>query len=317
MRALITGITGCIGSHLAEHLLACGDEVLGVVRSEASARHLPEPLAGVPRIVWDMLHEERPAADQQRTLQAFAPDWVFHLAAISVSRHCGDREPTELAWQTNVVGTQRVIELLRTCCPKTRLLLASSGMVYAPELGCLVDENAPVKAQTAYTATKLAAEAEVTRQVNEGWLDGIIIRSFQHAGPRQPPELMLSEWARQFLDPGKATVSVHSCDIWLDLSDVRDACRAYRLIALHGQTGGIYNVGSGTRQRTGDILAVMARLVGSHKPIVERYPGRRCSPIADTRRLRSLTGWYPTVPVVQTVADSLTWWRKRGPGPGC
>lgn len=311
MRALITGITGCIGSHLAEHLLACGDEVLGVVRSEDSARHLPASLTGVPWIAWDMLRDELPEADQRRRLQEFAPDWVFHLAAISVARLCGDREPTELAWQTNVVGTQRVAGLLRECCPSARLLLASSGTVYAPQVGCLVDETAPVKAQTAYAATKLAAEAEVTRHVREGWLDGIIVRSFQHAGPRQPPELMLSEWARQFLDPGKASVSVHSCDIWLDLSDVRDACRAYRLIALHGQSGDVYNVGAGSRQRTGNILAVMAKLAGSDKPIVERFPGRRCSPIADTRRLRSLTGWYPAVPVVQTVADSLAWWRER------
>jgi len=311
LRALITGITGCIGSHLAEHLLACGDEVLGVVRSEATAQHLPASLATVPRIVWDMQHDERPAAEQQRQLQAFAPDWVFHLAAISVARLCGNREPTPLAWQTNVVGTQRLVSLLRACCPSARLLLASSGTVYAPQVGCLVDENAPVKAQTAYAATKLAAETVVTEQVAAGWLDGIIVRSFQHAGPRQPPELMLSEWARQFLNPEAETVSVHSCDIWLDLSDVRDACRAYRLLALHGQTGGIYNVGAGSRQRTGDILAVMARLAGSKKLIVERYPGRRCSPIADTGRLRSLTGWYPAVPVAQTVADSLAWWRDQ------
>lgn len=311
MRALITGITGCIGSHLAEHLLACGDEVLGVVRSEASARRLPASLSDVPLITWDMLRKELPGDQQRRQLQEFAPDWVFHLAAISVARLCGDREPTQLAWQTNVVGTQQVIRLVRESCPSARLLLASSGTVYAPEVGCLVDERAPVQAQTAYAATKLAAEAEMTRHVREGWLDGIIVRSFQHAGPRQPPELMLSEWARQFLDPGKASVSVHSRDIWLDLSDVRDACRAYRLIAQHGQTGEVYNVGAGSRQRTGDILAVMAKLAGNNKPIVERYPGRRCSPIADTRRLRCLTGWYPAVPVEQTVADSLAWWREQ------
>lgn len=311
MRALITGITGCIGSHLAEHLLACGDTVLGLVRSEASARQLPPNLSGVPLLTWDISQAERPADDQLHRLAAFAPDCVFHLAAISVARLCGDREPSEMAWNTNVVGTQRLLAVLRRQCPAARFLLASSATVYVPQRGLLVAEDAPTQAQTAYAATKLAAEAEVAKHVDEGWLDGIIVRSFQHAGPRQPPELMLSEWARQLLDPAVDSLTVHSCDIWLDLSDVRDACRAYRLLAQHGKRGSVYNVGSGSRQRTGDIAAAMVRLAGSNKPIVERYPGRRCSPIADTARLRNATGWFPSVPVERTVADSLAWWRNQ------
>ncbi len=312
LRALITGITGFLGSHLIDHLQSCGDEVLGVARKASAGSERTASLNAVPHVEWDLASPLGPPDTTQQAIANFAPECVFHLAAMSVPRHCGNAEPTPAAWEINVGGTERLVACLRQLPNKPRLILASSGEVYArPTRNFLVAEDRPVEAHNGYAATKLAAERVVHTASDQGWLDGVIVRSFQHAGPGQNRELMMAEWARQVVDPNSDIVQVHSCEVWVDMSDVRDACRGYRLLALSGAAGETYNLGSGTSQRSGDILATMMRLAGSAKRVVECRPGRRRIPIADIGKLRSIVDWYPRIPVAQTITDTLAWWRAH------
>ena len=141
-------------------------------------------------------------------------------------------------------------------------------------------------------------------------LDAVIVRAFQQAGPRQDARLVLSEWCRQLLTPAAEVVRVQSLDSYFDMSDVRDVVRAYRLPAVHGRAGEIYNVGSGVCRRSGDLLAQLQTLADCRLPVIEVASGVTQLPIADTTRLRRATPWEPQVPIEQTLEDTLAFWRS-------
>ncbi|HUG68168.1 MAG TPA: NAD(P)-dependent oxidoreductase [Pirellulaceae bacterium] len=313
MRAFITGVTGFAGSYLAEHLLACGDEVLGSSHRGHWTRGVPESVQrAVSLISWDITT----GADEvtRQIVLDFRPDVIFHLAAISVPSECGTSEPTPRALASNVGGTQAVIELCRSLSDRPRVLLASSCYVYAPVSSAapIVSEDAPAAPQRAYGKTKLLAEQALHRALQDEELDGVIARSFQHAGPRQSPRMILPDWIRQFIQSEDEPIRVGCLDTYLDLTDVRDICRAYRRIVVDGQRGGVYNVGSGICRRSGDLLEVIQRCAGFHREVVELQPGQRQHPIADISRLTRQTGWKPEISLEQTVTDTLNYWREKG-----
>ncbi len=123
---------------------------------------------------------------------------------------------------------------------------------------------------------------------------------------------MLPQWAEQFVS-GREPVRVYTRDAYVDLSDVRDVVRAYRLVAERGRAGGIYNVGSGRAVRSGDVLEMLRAMAGPERPIVETRPQVKHQPIADLTRLNQLGPWRPRIPLRQTVADVLAWWRGHPP----
>ena len=310
-RALITGIAGFVGGFLAEHLLASGDAVLGAAaegqwepNSSASIR------SRVELIAWNLGRETGLSAQARRRIEAFQPSAVYHLAALSVPDDCGREDPSPGAVAVNVEGTRRVVELAARL--HARLLFISSAKVYAPVgVGSpRVTETAPLGPRTAYGRTKLAGEDIVGAAVARGDCGAVIVRAFQHTGPRQSRRMMLPEWACQFASKQAGPVEVRTRDAVVDLSDVRDVVRAYRLVMERGQPGSVYNVGSGRPIRSGEVLELLRRLAGPERPIHETRPGPKQDPIADTTRLRQQTGWQPQVPLEQTVADTWTYWRE-------
>lgn len=310
MKAFVTGITGFAGTHLAEHLLASGDVLLGCSRDGRWKAHTPDALRSLPVLAWDVASEI--SDESRRALAAYKPDCLFHLAAVSVPRECGAEEPTSYAWEANVQGTQAVLRLAASLPRRPRLLLVSSCHVYAPvsRQRPRVAEDAPTGPTAGYGKTKLAAEAALLRAVTEDGLDAVIARAFQHAGPRQDARLALSEWCRQLLAPEADAVRVRSLDSYFDISDVRDVVRAYRLLAIHGCAGEIYNVGSGVCRRSGDLLAQLQTLTDCRLPVVETTSGVIQQPIADATRLCQATRWQPQVPIMQTLADTVSFWRS-------
>lgn len=310
MRALITGISGFVGGHLAEHLLARGDDVLGCAPDGHWTPASPPDLAdNVELLAWDLAADLPDAV--RRRLTAFRPEAIYHLAAISVPRQCGEEAPTAAALALNVEGTRRVMALSAELPTRPRVLMTSSSHVYSRPRAAspTVDEQWAAAPPDAYGRTKWAAEAIVLKATAAGG-DAVISRSFQHTGPRQGPEMMLPQWVRQFVEQS-GPVEVQTRDAMIDLSDVRDVVRAYRLLVERGERGAIYNVGSGAARRSGDVLDILRRLAGPDRPIVETRPGPKQDPIADIGRLVRATGWRPTIPIEQTVADTLAWWRGK------
>ncbi|MHC4406391.1 MAG: NAD-dependent epimerase/dehydratase family protein [Planctomycetota bacterium] len=316
-RALITGVSGFVGGFLAEHLLESGDAVLGCSPDGAWEEAAPPSLSGrVELIAWDLGRSDRLDTEARRRIEQFRPDALYHLAAVSIPEDCGNRRPTARATAVNVEGTRRVLELAASLASPPRVLFTSTSHVYAP-VGRgrpQVDENAPLGPMGAYGRTKLAAEEEVRRAVAEAGCHAVVARSFQHTGPRQSPRMMLPQWAEQFARGGTEPVSVYTLNARIDLTDVRDVVRAYRLLMEHGRPGETCNVGSGACLRTGDVFEMLRQMADPQRPVVETHPGEKQDPIADPARLTGLTGWQPKIPLEQTVADTLAWWHRPAAG---
>lgn len=312
VRAFITGISGFVGAHLARVLSSLGDVVTGANREGRWPVDLVETMRAAridaPR-AWDIADE--PTAELRRFLAEFRPDVVYHLAALSIPEDCGAAgPPTPRALAINVDGTMRVAELATaiSCAapgqtPKRpRLIFASSSHVYGAvePSRSMVAEDAPLNGTSAYAVTKRMAEERLLALAATGQLEVVIARAFKHVGARQDSRLMLAEWAAQFA-AGVEPVRIRSCDSVVDMTDVRDVCLAYRLLAERGVSGRIYNVGSGVPRRTGDIFLRFRALARPGCPFVETHPGFRQEPIADIRRIKADTGWSPTL----SLDDSL------------
>ena len=130
-RALITGITGFAGSHLASYLLRndlgphgpIDERILGCSRFGRWPINIPEALRQIPILTGELTDLEQ----HKSRIADFQPDWIFHLAAMSVPADCGAAEPSELAWKVNVSGTRTVLELANTLPQKPRVVVASSS----------------------------------------------------------------------------------------------------------------------------------------------------------------------------------------------
>lgn len=311
MKAVITGITGFAGSHLAETLLAWGDQVLGLSRNAHWPDHLPATLTDAIELVpWDI--RQPPSPQLQDQLAQWQPDCCYHLAAISIPADCGRTDPTQAAIECNINGTQHVLDLLNKLPQPARLLFTSSNHVYAtvtPE-NAIVAEDAAVDPESAYGKTKLAAETLVQQAVQDQQLNAFIVRSFQHTGPRQQPRMMVPEWARQFAQP-TGTIQVRNLDTYLDLSDVRDVVEAYRCLMDTATTGSIFNIGTGMAIGSGQVCEYFQQLMPEPRTVQETSPGRRQHPIADITKLQQTIDWQPKIELAQTVQDTLNYWIQR------
>src|SRR5207302_5509734 len=117
-------------------------------------------------------------------IAAFAPEAIYHLAAISIPADCGQTQPTTLAHAVNVQGTKHVLALAASLKPVPRVLFVSSAYVYAPvdPNSPVVNERSPLAPPNAYGRTKLAAE-ELVQEAAKCGLPAVIARAFNHTGP--------------------------------------------------------------------------------------------------------------------------------------
>ena len=299
------------GRHLAEHLLAAGDAVLGCSQAGRWGTSSPRRLAErVNLLAWTL--PDVPPVATRTAIEHFSPDVIYHLAGLSVPQACGESEPTAEAWAVNVEGTRRVLDVAAALPVRPRVLLVSSVHVYAPVSAAepLVDESAPLAPRRGYGKTKLAMEELGLSLAAERGLPVVIARAFNHTGPGQLPPLLVPQWC-QGLAQGQRPLVVQNLSTRLDLSDVRDVVRAYRLLAERGQRGEAYNVGRGVAHSTGHILKLLLANVDPAWPLLELQPGERHSPLADVSKLQALANWRCEFPLEKTLADAWSWCRQR------
>lgn len=318
MRAFVTGISGFVGGHLAEHLLGRGDQVAGVSASgrfpadlahlARSARIEPLDLADAdPAAFADLIRRKRPEA-------------VYHLAAQSNPRASVD-DPRG-TWALNLGGTLNLLSAVKDAglSPTPRVVLVGSGVCYGdpPPDRIPVSESCPLRPNNPYSSSKAAADLLAIQMHLSDGLDVVIARPFNHAGPRQSPLYVLASLAAQVaeVEAGlKDAVEVGNLDVVRDYTDVRDVVRGYRLLAEAGMPGEVYNLGSGRGLKLADALEMFRSLAS--RPIEVRIDPARVRPVdlprlvADASKLRAAVGWEPRIPTERTLADMLADARAR------
>ena len=313
MRVLITGITGFAGSHLAELALAEGVEVFGTILPGASMDNLAAVGKDVVTVPCDLT--ERGAA--ARVVSETRPDRVFHLAGVSVVGSSWNRRADVL--RTNLEGTFQILEALRA--RPTPCLLVSSGEVYGAvrDEAQPIVESQPVAPVSPYALSKACQELYARYYARAEHVPVVIVRAFNHVGPRQGPGFVWSDIARQVaatekgLGPG--ILEIGTVTTRRDFTDVRDMVRAYWLLLERGAAGETYNAASGRAVAIQDVLSGFLALATC--PIDVRVNAERVRPmdlpllLGDARRLRAATGWAPTIALEQSLADVLADWRQR------
>ena len=314
MRVLVTGITGFVGTHLAEHLAAEGDLVVGLSQSGRWRDGAGEAARYVRLERVDLAD----AAEHELTalVARKQPEVVYHLAA-QANPQASVADPRG-TWALNLGGTLNLLEALKASGLKPRVVLVGSGVSYgnpAPER-LPVREDCPLRPNNPYAASKAAADLLGIQHFLAHGTDVVIARPFNHAGPRQTPNYVLSALARQVaeVERGRAArVEVGNLDVVRDFTDVRDVVRGYRLLAERGAAGEIYNLGTGHGTRIADALETLRTL--ARAPIEVHVDPARVRPVdqpllvADASKLRAATGWAPAVTMEQTLADMLAHWR--------
>jgi len=315
MRALVTGISGFVGGHLAEHLIASGDVVVGLSTSGRWPDGLAH-LAPTARIEPCDLAKVSDA-DLSDLIARKQPEVIYHLAAqANPQASVGDPRGT---WALNLGGTLTLLEAAKTSGVKPRVVLVGSGVCYGnpPAELMPVSESCPLRPNNPYSASKGAADLLGVQHFLAHATDVVMVRPFNHAGPRQSSSYVLSALARQVaeVEAGlKGAVEVGNLDIVRDFTDVRDVVAAYRLLATKGQAGEIYNLGSGRGTRLADALETLKNL--ARTPIEVRVDPARVRPVdqpllvADATKLRHATGWGPRFAIEATLADMLDDWRR-------
>ncbi|MEW4455335.1 NAD(P)-dependent oxidoreductase [Bremerella sp. JC817] len=293
MRALVTGIHGFVGQHLAAHLRASGDEVRGTfVGGQSDSQE---------NLKWDIA---QPASDALvKTLTEFAPDVIYHLAAISHPGSCGDDLPTETCKAVNILGTRHVAELALVLPSQPKMLFVSSSKVYGPRTPeqPLAAEDDTLKPIGGYAHSKWAAENVVRDRIDQG-LKAIICRAFNHTGPGQSPIYLVPEWCQKVAGADSPQV-VRSLATSLDLSDVRDVVRIYRLLIENQAWGETFNVGSGQAITTADIWNTICEIAGKQVEVSGEKSDPSQQPIADVTKLSAAIGPLQMISLRQTVED--------------
>jgi GDP-4-dehydro-6-deoxy-D-mannose reductase len=316
MRVLITGFTGFVGSHLADHLVARGDvEVLGTHRWRSRMENV-EHLAGRVRLVECDLRD--PAA-VRRALATTRPDRIFHLAAQSYVPTSW-LQPGETILG-NVACELNLFEAVRDLGLDARLQIAGSseeyGLVHPHEVP--IREDNPLRPLSPYAVSKVTQDLLAYQYWMSYRLHVVRTRGFNHTGPRRGQVFVTSNLARQMAEIERGlrepVVWVGNLDAIRDFTDVRDMVRAYWLALEHGTPGEVYNICSGRGYTVREVLDILVGL--THVKVEVREDPARMRPsdvnvlVGDCSRLRALTGWEPTIPFEVTLKDLLEYWRQR------
>jgi GDP-4-dehydro-6-deoxy-D-mannose reductase len=293
VKATVTGAGGFVGPHLVAHLRSSGDDVTEM-----------DLLGPVELDVTD-------AESALGAIDAARPEIVYHLAALS---HVGQSWSSPgRSFRVNAEGT---LHVLRACLevkvPRVVVILSSEVYGNADPADLPLREDTPLRPVTPYGASKAAADIVALQMHLADRLDVVRVRPFGHTGPGQSDQFVVPALAMRIARAerdGVDEIPVGSLDAVRDLSDVRDVVRAYRLLALDGVAGDVYNVCSGIgvsiREIADQLIAHSTRDIRlvTDPSLVRAVDAPRM--VGDNTRLRERTGWTPEHTLASTLADVL------------
>ena len=316
MRILITGITGFVGSHLAEYALGKeGVEVFGTVRWRSRLENVEHIQDRVHLIDCDL----RDSVAVRRTLEEVRPDYIFHLAAQSFVPTSW-KAPAETL-TTNILAELNLLESMRDLDLDARIQVAGSseeyGLVHEDETP--IREDNPLRPLSPYAVSKVAQDLLAYQYHRSYGIHAVRTRAFNHTGPRRGQVFVSSDFSRQvaLIEKGKKqpVIEVGNLEARRDFSDVRDIVRAYWLSLEKGEAGEVYNIGSGkavTIRELLDLILSMTDVAIEVRPVPERMrPSDVELLVCDYTKFNRATGWKPEIPLEKTVGDLLNYWRQH------
>ena len=250
MKALITGIAGLTGRHLAYELSQAGYEVFGV------AHKSPEKVIPASKSVYFCDLDNTAALSH--VIEKVQPDVVIHLAAIAFVAH-GD---IETIYRTNLIGSRNLLEAIsRSSKLPASVLLASSANVYGNTSEGILDESTPPAPANDYAVSKLAME--YMARLYKDRLPIIIVRPFNYTGVGQSESFLLPKIVNH-VRRRAPVIELGNLDVARDFSDVRNVVRFYRhLLSTPAAIGETFNICSGQAYTLRDVL-LMVREISGH-----------------------------------------------------
>ena len=316
MKALITGIAGFVGSHLAEFLLKKkGMKVFGIDRWLSRLDNICHIQDKIELIECDLTDPFSTHTEIER----IRPDLIFHLAAQSFVPTSWLAPHDTLT--TNIMGQLNVFESVHKLKLKTRIQIACSseeyGMVYKNEIP--IKETNPFRPLSPYAVSKVTQDMLGYQYYQSYGLFVVRTRGFNHTGPRRGENFVSSNFAKQIalIEKGlqKPIIYVGNLSAIRDFTDVRDMVRAYWLALQKAKPGETYNICSGKGIVIKHCLEMLLKL--SRKKIKIEIDPARLRPsdveilIGDNTKFCKQTGWKPQIPFKKTLSDLLDYWREK------
>jgi len=318
--ALVTGICGFVGSHLAEYLLKNTDwTIYGLMRWDESLDNLQGVMdeinsGGRIKLIQGDLEDFNSMIN---LIRESTPQYIFHLAAQSYVQASFVYPAKTLS--TNVIGTQNLMDAIRLLSPEAWVHNCSSSEVYGrvPADYGPIDEKCPLLPASPYSISKVAQDM-IGRFYHEAYgLKVLTTRMFSHTGPRRGDVFFESSFAKQvaMIEAGliPAPIKVGNLYSTRTIADVRDAVRAYYMLLTENPVPGeVYNIGGEYTCQVGDVLNVLDESnIGFEVDPARLRPLDADFQIPDCTKFKAHTGWEPEISFEQTMKDLLNYWRDQ------
>jgi len=313
-RALITGIAGSGGSHLAEYLVDNEDiEVHGVSRWHSTTSN-----ANLKRIKDDIILHECDLNDLSatiRTIEAAKPDYIFHLAAHANVHVCFSNPIAVL--QNNINNTINLFEAIRLVGIDPNIQFCGTSEVYGQvdKKNTPITEEHPLQPVNIYAVSKLTQEKIASSYYHSYGMKVILTRMFAYINPRRG-DIFSSAFARKIveIERGERDVLTHgNLESVRTLIDVRDAMETYWIACQKCEYGVPYNIGGESVISVGDFLEQLKKQ--ADVPIRSMVDKKLLRPVdvtlqvPDVSKFIKATGWKPRYSLEDSVDFLLNHYR--------
>lgn len=307
MKALITGVNGFVGNYLSKYLVEQGYTVYGTVIED----NVQMDNMNIKKM--NLLNKE----EVMETIKSINPDCIYHLAgqsAVGLSW----KNPT-LTMDVNINGTINLLDAVRENNIDTKVLIIGSSDEYGiikPE-DCPISEEHILNPSSPYAISKMTQEHIAKLYVNSYKMNLIMVRAFNHIGPMQSKNFVVSDFASKIAEIEKGAepvIRVGNLEAYRDFTDVRDIVRGYVMLMENGTIGELYNIGSGNSYKIQDILDMLLSLstteikveIDSDKLRPSDVPIIQC----DNSKIKSHINWATKYDIKDTLKDTLDYWRN-------
>jgi len=317
MKALVTGATGFVGSHLAEYILNLREKhkIYGLCRWRSPRDNLANIYDKVSLIEADLSD----LSSLIRLLKDIRPDVIFHLAAQSYVLTSFNSPLQTLS--LNVIGTANLLESVRLTGIDPIMHICSSSEVYGQvtKKDIPIKEDCPFRPASSYAVSKIGEDMLAFQYWLSYGIKTIRTRMFTHTGPRRGDVFAMSFFAKQIaaaeLGLSKPVIRVGNLKSVRTFCDVRDAVRAYWIMVHKCKPGEVYNIGGNKTMTIGKALDILLSFSKQKFKIKIdpklRRPSDVTLQIPCTDKFRKETGWKPEIPLEKTLKDILDYWREE------